>query len=193
MHSSTLPPHPAVGLQHSRDRSFDSTASSSAESSLSSSSSFLSLPSNTSHRSTRSRAPRPLPLIPHPLSCKTCRTCITSTNVLLPPSAVPQARGFKGFAGKAWLFTDVNNVSLSRPGAHLMSTGVHTMQEITCGSCSTYLGWKIVRAHNRSERWKEGYHLLELEHLHAGKQETQLLYATLERDTRRSSDSEDSS
>lgn len=46
-----------------------------------------------------------------------------------------------------------------------MATGAHTMQEITCGTCSTYLGWKIVRAHESSETWKEGHSLLELENL----------------------------
>lgn len=47
-----------------------------------------------------------------------------------------------------------------------MATGAHTMQEITCLTCSSYLGWKIVRAHEESERWKEGNCLLELENLH---------------------------
>lgn len=42
------------------------------------------------------------------------------------------------------------------------------MQEISCSLCSTYLGWKIVRAHERSERWKEGHCLLELEGLAGG-------------------------
>jgi hypothetical protein len=44
-------------------------------------------------------------------------------------------------------------------------TGAHTMQELTCSSCSTYMGWKIVRAHDTSESWKDGNFLLEMEHL----------------------------
>ena len=47
-----------------------------------------------------------------------------------------------------------------------MATGAHTMQEITCGICCDYLGWKIVRAHEKSESWKDGNCLLELENLH---------------------------
>ena len=47
-----------------------------------------------------------------------------------------------------------------------MATGAHTMQEITCATCSTYLGWKIVRAHEASESWKDGHSLLELEKLY---------------------------
>ena len=48
-----------------------------------------------------------------------------------------------------------------------MATGAHTMSEVCCGSCNTYLGWQIVRAHEDPEKWKEGKFLLELEHLHA--------------------------
>lgn len=48
-----------------------------------------------------------------------------------------------------------------------MATGAHTMSEINCGGCNTYLGWRIVRAHEPTERWKEGHFLLELEHLYA--------------------------
>jgi hypothetical protein len=47
-----------------------------------------------------------------------------------------------------------------------MATGAHTMQEITCATCSTYLGWKIVHAHEPSESWKDGHSLLELEKLY---------------------------
>jgi hypothetical protein len=46
-----------------------------------------------------------------------------------------------------------------------MATGAHTMQEITCGTCCEYLGWKIIRAHEKSESWKDGNSLLELENL----------------------------
>lgn len=46
-----------------------------------------------------------------------------------------------------------------------MATGAHTMQEISCGICCEYLGWKIIRAHEKSESWKDGTCLLELENL----------------------------
>ena len=57
------------------------------------------------------------------------------------------------------------NVTLAKPGVQLMATGAHTMQEITCGTCREYLGWKIIRAHEKSESWKDGNCLLELENL----------------------------
>ncbi|KAG6831747.1 hypothetical protein H0H92_007899 [Tricholoma furcatifolium] len=72
---------------------------------------------------------------------------------------------FKGFSGKASLFMETYNVKLSRPAVQLMATGAHTMQEISCSTCSAYLGWKILRAHESSEKWKEGNCLLELENL----------------------------
>ena len=57
------------------------------------------------------------------------------------------------------------NINSAPPNVQLMKTGAHTMQELTCSSCSTYMGWKIVRAHDTSESWKDGNFLLELEHL----------------------------
>ncbi|RXW24965.1 hypothetical protein EST38_g849 [Candolleomyces aberdarensis] len=59
------------------------------------------------------------------------------------------------------------NVKVGKPSVQLMTTGAHTLSEIQCGSCFTYVGWKIVRAHEEPERWKEGKFLLELEHLDA--------------------------
>ncbi|KAJ7132746.1 hypothetical protein C8R43DRAFT_1023079 [Mycena crocata] len=109
---------------------------------------------------------RPLPPIPRPLSCKQCKTCITSCNALFPPAAIPpESRSFRGFSGKASLFTETYNVNLSRPTVQLMATGAHTMQEITCSNCAAYLGYKIVRAFEKSERWKESSFLLELAEL----------------------------
>lgn len=54
---------------------------------------------------------------------------------------------------------------MSPPRMQLMTTGAHTMQETLCSRCSLCLGWKITKAHERSERWKEGNWLLELENL----------------------------
>ncbi|KAG6911148.1 hypothetical protein DXG01_003888 [Tephrocybe rancida] len=134
---------------------------------------------------------RPLPLVPRPLSCKQCKTCITSSHVLLPPSAYPpDSRIFKGFSGKASLFMEIYNVKLARPAVQLMATGAHTMQEITCSTCSSYLGWKIVRAHESSEKWKEGNCLLELENLFHNADDFTPFVARIDR--RHSSDTEGS-
>ncbi|KAK0226105.1 hypothetical protein IW262DRAFT_1359762 [Armillaria fumosa] len=114
------------------------------------------------------RQPRPLPPVPRPLACRRCKTSVTSIGVLLPLSKIPaHARAFRGFNGKASLFTDIHHVDLSPPIMHLMNTGAHTMQQISCQKCSAYLGMRIIRAHSHSERWKEGHYLLELENLTA--------------------------
>ncbi|KAJ7218042.1 hypothetical protein GGX14DRAFT_695986 [Mycena pura] len=109
---------------------------------------------------------RPLPPIPRPLSCKQCKTCITSYNALLPPSAIPSdRRDFRGFSGKASLFTETYNVTLLGPKVQLMQTGAHMLAEIHCTNCDQYLGYKIVRAFEKSERWKEERFLLEMAEL----------------------------
>ncbi|KAF9653238.1 hypothetical protein BDM02DRAFT_3075039, partial [Thelephora ganbajun] len=67
-----------------------------------------------------------------------------------------------GHAGKAALAADVTNVRYDRPSIQLMTSGAYTIQEIMCLGCSSYLGWKMIHAHERTERWKEGKHILEL-------------------------------
>ncbi|KZT07860.1 yippee-domain-containing protein [Laetiporus sulphureus 93-53] len=89
------------------------------------------------------------------LTCRTCRAVVASERHLL-------CKGFRGYSGKAALFTDATNITLSKPSLLLMDTGAHTVQEFKCTACASYLGWKIVRAHERTETWKEGKFLLEL-------------------------------
>ncbi|KAJ7770218.1 hypothetical protein DFH07DRAFT_269308 [Mycena maculata] len=109
---------------------------------------------------------RPLPPIPRPLSCRQCHTCITSSNAVFPPSDIPsESRSFRGFSGKASLFTETYNVKLAPATVQLMATGAHSLSEITCSNCTAYLGYKIVRAFEKSERWKESAFLLELAEL----------------------------
>ena len=43
-----------------------------------------------------------------------------------------------------------------------MDTGAHTVQECACARCGAYLGWRVARAHEPSEQWKERRFLLEL-------------------------------
>jgi hypothetical protein len=46
-----------------------------------------------------------------------------------------------------------------------MCSGAYTICETSCCNCQAYLGWKIVRAHEWSEKWKEGEFLFEMEAL----------------------------
>ncbi|OBZ77380.1 hypothetical protein A0H81_02748 [Grifola frondosa] len=97
--------------------------------------------------------------IHHPfigLACKSCFTLITDHDHLL-------SKAFRGHAGKGALFSLVFNVSLDPPCILLMNTGAYTIQEFACSTCRSYLGWKIIRAHEEPEKWKEGKCVLELE------------------------------
>ncbi|KAF5370883.1 hypothetical protein D9758_002059 [Tetrapyrgos nigripes] len=67
-----------------------------------------SLPLERSPSSSRPTSTRPLPPIPRALACKKCKTTITSISLLLPLEAIPvHSRAFRGFSGKASLFTDM--------------------------------------------------------------------------------------
>ena len=44
----------------------------------------------------------------------------------------------------------------------LMNTGAYRVQNCSCASCGEPLGWKFVRAAEQTEKWKEGYVVLEL-------------------------------
>ncbi|KZT23947.1 yippee-domain-containing protein [Neolentinus lepideus HHB14362 ss-1] len=92
-----------------------------------------------------------------PIICKTCHAHITDMDFLL-------SRSFTGFCGKAALFASISStgIILAPPTARLMYTGAHTIQELACRRCRGYLGWKILRAHEWSEKWKDGRFLLEL-------------------------------
>ncbi|TCD71034.1 hypothetical protein EIP91_000533 [Steccherinum ochraceum] len=90
------------------------------------------------------------------LVCKTCQTRIASRKSVLSWS-------FRGYSGKAALFTQVSHVIYNKPSVLLMDSGAHTVEEFSCETCSTLLGWRIVKAHEWPEKWKEGYSVLELE------------------------------
>jgi len=90
------------------------------------------------------------------LACKQCGALVCSLQSLVSSS-------YRGFAGKAALTTEATNVRYDRPSIQLMTSGAYTIQEIVCLGCSAYLGWKMIHAHERTERWKEGKHILELE------------------------------
>ncbi|KAF9811499.1 hypothetical protein IEO21_06583 [Rhodonia placenta] len=90
------------------------------------------------------------------LACKACRASIVSR------SSVITEDGFRGYHGKAALVTDAPNTSPAAPSIMLMDTGAHTIAELACASCAAYLGWRVLRAHELSEKWKEGRCILEL-------------------------------
>ncbi|KAI0076745.1 hypothetical protein K474DRAFT_1698203, partial [Panus rudis PR-1116 ss-1] len=91
------------------------------------------------------------------LACQTCKARIASRKAILSWS-------FRGWHGRAALFRSAFDSVLveNPPTLQLMDTGAHTIQEVSCRICDTKLGWKIIRAHEWPEKWKEGNIVLEL-------------------------------
>lgn len=92
------------------------------------------------------------------LACKSCRSRIASRKAIL-------SWAFRGNCGRAALFatTFEARVTLQPPTLLLMDSGAHTVQSAACASCNMTIGWKIVRAHEWPEKWKEGNMVLELD------------------------------
>ena len=47
--------------------------------------------------------------------------------------------------GRAYLFDKVVNVDLGEADDRHMRTGKHTVRDVACSRCKSYLGWKYVR------------------------------------------------
>lgn len=45
------------------------------------------------------------------------------------------------------------------------SSGLHSVADIYCECCDTYLGWKYEQAFESSQKYKEGKYIIELAHL----------------------------
>ena len=43
----------------------------------------------------------------------------------------------------------------------MLTTGLHTVCDVNCAECDGSLGWKYVRAHESSQKYKEGKYILE--------------------------------
>ena len=43
----------------------------------------------------------------------------------------------------------------------MLTTGLHTVCDVSCASCDVSLGWRYVRAHEPTQKYKEGKFILE--------------------------------
>ncbi|KAJ1667547.1 hypothetical protein IW140_002127 [Coemansia sp. RSA 1813] len=71
------------------------------------------------------------------------------------------SRTFQGRLGRAYLTESVVNEKLGKPEDRLLMTGMHTVCNLQCRSCSALIGWKYIRAHDKSQQYKEGRYVLE--------------------------------
>eukprot|EP01134_Creolimax_fragrantissima_P001442 CFRG1442T1 len=87
--------------------------------------------------------------------CHNCQTHLSSPDDVI-------SKSFQGAFGRAYLFNTVVNVCESGlPEDRNMTTGLHTVVDIKCKKCETTLGWKYEKAHESSQKYKEGKYILE--------------------------------
>ncbi|KAJ1937679.1 hypothetical protein EC988_007820, partial [Linderina pennispora] len=71
------------------------------------------------------------------------------------------SRTFQGRHGRAYLTEAVVNEKLGACEDRLLMTGIHTVCDLCCIVCDSVVGWKYIRAHDRSQQYKEGRYVLE--------------------------------
>ncbi|KAI3624439.1 hypothetical protein GLX27_003231 [Malassezia furfur] len=87
--------------------------------------------------------------------CAKCKTHLTTLEALI-------SKEFNGQMGRAYLFDKVVNVDLGEADDRHMRTGKHTVRDVACSRCKSYLGWKYDRAFVSAEKYKEGKFILEI-------------------------------
>uniref|UniRef100_A0A7S1SH82 Protein yippee-like n=1 Tax=Tetraselmis chuii TaxID=63592 RepID=A0A7S1SH82_9CHLO len=87
-------------------------------------------------------------------SCKCCHTQLALLSELM-------SKEFHSRNGKAYLFNAVVNVLSGPKEDRLMTTGLHTVSDITCTKCMQVLGWKYDAARENSQKYKVGKFILE--------------------------------
>ncbi|CAH8360700.1 unnamed protein product [Eruca vesicaria subsp. sativa] len=87
-------------------------------------------------------------------SCKHC-----NTNIVLCADVV--SKSFQSRNGKAYLFRKVANVYAGEKEDRMMMTGLHTVVDIYCVKCGSYVGWRYEFAFEKNQKYKEGKSVLE--------------------------------
>ncbi|KAL3812016.1 hypothetical protein ACHAXA_001323, partial [Cyclostephanos tholiformis] len=71
------------------------------------------------------------------------------------------SKSFHGRRGRAYLLDQCVNVITGPPEERMLMTGLHTVSDISCKRCGTLVGWTYARAHDASQRYKEGKFIIE--------------------------------
>lgn len=71
------------------------------------------------------------------------------------------SKAFQGRHGRAYLFSNVVNVTQGPIEERMLITGMHTVCDIQCSMCGNVLGWKYETAYEESQKYKEGKYILE--------------------------------
>jgi len=75
---------------------------------------------------------------PRIYSCSNCRTHLAKHDQIV-------SKAFQGRHGRAYLFSNVVNITLGPKEDRILITGLHTVADVYCNCCQTILGWKYVR------------------------------------------------
>ncbi|XP_052180854.1 protein yippee-like At5g53940 [Diospyros lotus] len=89
-----------------------------------------------------------------PYRCRHCQTPLARVEDVI-------SKSFNCGHGRAYLITNVVNISLGPEEERIMLTGKHTVCDIFCVSCGQILGWKYAAAHGKSQKLKEGNFVVE--------------------------------
>ncbi|KAH8178966.1 yippee zinc-binding/DNA-binding /Mis18, centromere assembly domain-containing protein [Sarocladium implicatum] len=96
------------------------------------------------------------------LRCGSCSTDLAFASQIV-------SKGFTGRHGRAFLVGPVPgqqsllNLRVGRNENRQLVTGWHVVADISCGICSTKLGWKYVDAKESSQKYKIGKFILEVQ------------------------------
>ncbi|KAK6265098.1 hypothetical protein SCA6_020532 [Theobroma cacao] len=69
--------------------------------------------------------------------CKCCKVDSASHDDIV-------SKDFQGRFGRAYLFRNAVNIILGPTEERMLSSGLHTVNDIYCSSCQQILGWKYV-------------------------------------------------
>ncbi|XP_062162964.1 protein yippee-like At5g53940 [Alnus glutinosa] len=86
--------------------------------------------------------------------CRFCESALALAGNII-------SRNFNCNRGRAYLFSNVVNITLGHQEERLMTSGFHTVEDIFCCCCGQYVGWKYVAAHDNNQKYKEGKFVLE--------------------------------
>lgn len=87
-------------------------------------------------------------------SCRFCESDLVLADDLI-------SRSFNCSRGRAYLFSNVVNITLGPQEERNMMSGMHTVEDIFCCCCGQYLGWKYVAVQDKNQKYKEGKFVLE--------------------------------
>ncbi|CUA76132.1 Protein yippee-like F37A8,5 [Caenorhabditis elegans] [Rhizoctonia solani] len=97
----------------------------------------------------------------HDQPCYYCLKC--SAPLALQDELV--SKSFSGREGAAYLMHSVINVKIGKSEGRQLLTGYHTVADIYCIGCGTTVGWTYLKAHELSQKYKEGKYIVEKERI----------------------------